>query len=707
MSSQASLKSKGRYDWSSSQASLKSRARSSQSSLRSKASKARYVVQAWVPQSAYLSPNLRNRLKNFALKPLTSVSSPLRRQELRQEIESSHNSINAADCLWNNNNFAFVAEAKAKTIQLRHRTLELLRKTDDSEALARSLWEEEQPSPEDIQDAYTHAEGGDDVEEDSFDALPGALLSSKITGSEFAAEGDEDVTTEERERRHNKIKSLRANMRRRLMSTSMLDDKIFKKEKRHTDTGERHSEARQDGPLLRRMRADRMVTQSALLDPDLSEFDEDIGGRRNTSNERSMRKDEGGRWSARHSPRPTHPGTVSLARGSGSRMSIASPRPPSVTLASRPGLTRSGSHASIANPATTRRSTFVGTSHLNTRRRSSVEKSTVLWEDAREISGTSKTCTLRLCGEQKAGGFSLEACLGKRGASLSSTVKRFLPTDEVEELFAWGQMQEKAPSEKYSWLFDLVSVTVEDDRIGPIGLGDWDVHQLEGKTSARMDDLGFTGDMKELFHMNRSRSKRMSREEEWSKQSTRLDDFEVRKAKDISMLAMKHNMDPSTAEALSQWYLRFDPEGIGKIDEEEFTTFIQKICHTAQRSFSSENAHHEIRWLLGELHTTRDHGGHLAFVQFADWLISKFPQITTMSAYEINRFSDFAEEANLTDSPRTTELQQQLGDLLKRKGDNECRSFKEKSERRTTREKIKRFDSTIKDQSDAGQKKGS
>jgi len=78
-----------------------------------------------------------------------------------------------------------------------------------------------------------------------------------------------------------------------------------------------------------------------------------------------------------------------------------------------------------------------------------------------------------------------------------------------------------------------------------------------------------------------------------------------------------------------------------------------------------------------------------------------------MSAYEINRFSDFAEEANLTDSPRTTELQQQLGDLLKRKGDNECRSFKEKSERRTTREKIKRFDSTIKDQSDAGQKKGS
>jgi len=104
-----------------------------------------------VPPGACVQPSFRKKLKTFSLMPLRSPASTQRREQVRQQIERED--ISDASCLWACNDFAFVAEVKVKTIELRHRTLELLRKVDDAEAL-----ENEVPLTPGVQDEVVQDE---------------------------------------------------------------------------------------------------------------------------------------------------------------------------------------------------------------------------------------------------------------------------------------------------------------------------------------------------------------------------------------------------------------------------------------------------------------------------------------------------------------------------------------------------------------------
>jgi len=106
-------------------------------------------------EGARSSAHRRWKLRGFALRPTPRPASQRRCDGLRAEIEGN-SSIAASEGLWAGEDFAFVAETKARTVALRHRTIELLRKSD---AYACGMGVEEGKEEEDQKTGSVKEEG--------------------------------------------------------------------------------------------------------------------------------------------------------------------------------------------------------------------------------------------------------------------------------------------------------------------------------------------------------------------------------------------------------------------------------------------------------------------------------------------------------------------------------------------------------------------
>jgi len=219
------------------------------------------------PPGACGQPGFRKKLKDVVLVPLESPASSIRRDKLRNQIESED--INDPGPLWACDNLAYVAEAKAKTIELRHRTRELFRKMDIAEAVEKEMPPElpladasdhleqaapDSPPPEDgllAHEART-SEPPLPLEENAEPACPevdGDVVLPEITwcsveevnespmlptSTDGTAVSESDrsdaVDEEEFARRKRKIRSIRGSMRERLSHASIDLNRMIKQE---------------------------------------------------------------------------------------------------------------------------------------------------------------------------------------------------------------------------------------------------------------------------------------------------------------------------------------------------------------------------------------------------------------------------------------------------------------------------------------------
>lgn len=627
----------------------------SKAAATSQHAESRYLLQkARVPREVCASSVLVDRLTGFMLKPVSRVKgSKARREHLRQEIEGQQQ-IKKHDNLWHGDDLSYVAEAKARTIQLRNRTLRLFEKVDSYEQLPEQN-RRVSMAPHCCSQTF-EVEVQEEQEERQIDQ------EENESNTENEQRPQESTSSEESEDYHSFVDQ---DIACHELSPTHLEEPTVPPLPVPTSSPSR-------SPSKRRatLRLDAGLVEIATfhgLAPTLP-ISISRGPSRSSSRIQSRASSPGGNTltpsrPSSATPRGEHQSKSPNSRPS-SRAGAVTPGSKKLDNARKPVLlkSREGLKARML------RRTFTKDEHAKYGARQGIlsnfldkqflfeeKRMIVIEQDGKSDPNGSVAGLIRISeNKESAGGMLFEVCLNQKGWTRGDIVERVIHPDEIQNLFSWGNKQSDAAEARYKWLSDLIVLKVLEDPLqsesasstkgghnigyGIIFNGYDNVDETE-RTHPGLEQ--FRTEVHSLFKATKELCKEEAEFTNFSlrigfhdkRQSVR----EARKELEIESARKRFDLYENTSRALHGWYTRLDVTGDGQIDEEEFGIFMQGIVNTICKSdvFSTRKQWSDFKTF----------NGSIGFTQFVTYLIGKFPHVKNMTAFEVKRFEEKAKRA--------------------------------------------------------------
>lgn len=236
---------------------------------------------------------------------------------------------------------------------------------------------------------------------------------------------------------------------------------------------------------------------------------------------------------------------------------------------------------------------------------------------------------VRLLSDVNTGVFKLEIIFSQTTRRKEVTFERNISGEELQGIMEWGKLADKQPTEQYVWLMGLVYIRHTDvEANGPgeqscIGLKGYD-HSVAIKQAAQtLKDEKMNSEFKAAFTSYRDPASSSSDQEPTHEDKMQED----LKMTQVRLACARQQMDEEAGLALWDWYGREQCA-----ESSENASFLTKICRASGRAEIED-----------ELSSCRGVGG---FLQFVDWLCSKFQNVRAMSAYDVRRFAELIEAEN-------------------------------------------------------------
>lgn len=602
---------------------------------------------------------------SFALKPLSRTRpSQQHYDNLHEDLEQGAAVDDACKGLWEGDGFAFVAETKAKTIQLRSRTIELLNKAASFDKLP-VLRPYDKVLGALRQNLQVSAQTFDLATADEYCA--GELTVQTLVGSSPIApqpppkvgmqQSMEDDTSAVR----TQTQELCCQLEQQTAPTSAMETSsqdLASDTVRIADSAcpassdnmvESHAPSQassstsrpaQDKGAIPRKDASRKFHRAPSL-----QFKEDHDAESSVHARTSNR----GSVTSRSSISSTAPKDA-LSKNASGRMSMAAS--PRLSVQGSPRSWKKSNTNSSMSAAEARKQESGKAGHL----KNWIEKQ-VLYEDKRDVvieavdSGgdfrkDAVPAIVRILENKATGGIRLEVCLNRKQWTYSQVMGRSLELDEVTTFFTWGQQLRESIEARYKWMSDLVRLRVTgslDLPLQELPVGDKECSRFRvmlGEYDA-VDDLNqkcsgfkaFTSGFRERFHKSQEG---VHTETEFNLRtgfnSRHPDMAERRKEVEIESVRKRYGIYENTSRALYEWYARLDSDGDGQIDEDEFSRFMCGIAKTYGQTMDAK----QLQRHYNDMKTATNCVG---FSQFVNFLFYKFPHVQEMTAFQVRRFA--------------------------------------------------------------------
>jgi len=549
-----------------------------------------------VPREVCETPTLAQKLTGFALKPLTRLKASQQRREcLREEIERLRNGIavEASRGLWGGKGFEFVAETKAKTMQLRNRTIALLQKEASFEKLPEDELLNKEACSEQLIENSAAFEKEEGAQNDRF-------MMDQVSAKEQPEEQTPDEVIQDDLANKAKSSQIRANMRLK-----------FKEGPTSTQ------DATKSGLL--------QLLQEATKVPISGEV---IAGTQFLPMSSRRRMEEVGE--ARHQ-RNIRPAPIERKKGQ-----------PAVN---RRRASPTAGEGQSSNQLGGSLSRYIEKQVLFEDKREIVVQ-------ARGGTGTQDLvpATIRVLENRTTGGIRLEVCRGFGQWVQSLALEMSLGLDEVTNLMTRGNKLQEAVEARYKWLCDSVRLK-PIDALSPRekegnrrcnALGDKEgkgyILILAAYDSRHEEDENLSGlDMvrtafRDAFAKSKTELAKQDSEFNLRTAFKNPDMESLRKDREISSARKKFDLYENTSKALHDWYDRLDSSGDGSLDEKEFAHFLRGVVHTFGQTLDDN----QVRRHWQDLRASDGIG----FTKFVNYLLHKFPHVKNMTAFQVKKFEE-------------------------------------------------------------------
>jgi len=235
---------------------------------------------------------------------------------------------------------------------------------------------------------------------------------------------------------------------------------------------------------------------------------------------------------------------------------------------------------------------------------------------------------VRLFSDASTGSFSLEVYFSQTTRRKETEFERHFSGQELQDILEWGEMEDKRPAEQYAWLLTLAYIRHTDNEENGsrekscVGLKGYDQSVTKEQVSKTLLDEKLAIDFKDVFSAIRDRESLWNGIDQEQPQDVKMREDSKNKA--VRLACARHQMDWEVGMALNEWYSR--EKGA---DSFEHSALFRKLCRASGRADAQDES--SINHNLS------------GFVQFVEWLCLKFPQIQTMSAYDVRRFADLVD----------------------------------------------------------------
>lgn len=581
---------------------------------------------------------LKRKLRHLAAPdPIGQILPPAisRQEKLRQEILERRHPVDGRG-LWESESLAFVAEAKTRTQELRERTLQLLAKAEACETTAAEPAERSELSMivansgagsiecarfnfescalDDNASPRTQTENDDgDAQPEPRDAEPtedaedARLATTKAKGAL--------VLTRARASHHSeRRKSRQSTLECALGEPRALDADVAVSGRGTDGQSVRASMRGARKVHMRRSSADDMRRSSA--DASAPEASAGSGSESAFSRSASARKSQGGAF--RRKTPLSNRGKRATGFSSGPPASSSFRITNSVLYEERRSVAGVGER-------------LVSVSRDKT--------SGCLTIEVHAPYGGRATCpaigSVPPCNETSEGGGEAPQISRQKSApaqqahARKGAIQRIIRPEEWLRMIQRASIASWSQADCYRWLVQMVAAASDEDNGLPILV----VPGYEDEDDRPPSPDEEAPDVRGLFQgSNRASVKRTSEDyiSVGRNEEQRRDDAAV------AGVAKRFGMQRDSAEALQALYRRLDSSSDGSIDQQEFTRFLHALAkavgQTAKDETHSKKSWHELR--------SSSETGSVQFPQFATWLLSRHPQVKSMSAWEISGLSE-------------------------------------------------------------------
>jgi hypothetical protein len=199
---------------------------------------------------------------------------------------------------------------------------------------------------------------------------------------------------------------------------------------------------------------------------------------------------------------------------------------------------------------------------------------------------------------------------------------RSLTRKELDDLHELAILPQEE-SACYAWLGDLVEIRLSGDGCNAL------VHlrSYDDRPEKRFESL--RADLRNMLDAQRDSIR------SWQSISRKaLSDSDLVRAEVLSA-ARRLGICAEKADALHEYFVRAGTSTDGSIDKQEFRAFLLNICCVRDQVCISEAKICRHWW---ELHAQAGHH-KVGFTRFLAWLITKFPHVSDITAWQIRRFT--------------------------------------------------------------------
>lgn len=207
------------------------------------------------------------------------------------------------------------------------------------------------------------------------------------------------------------------------------------------------------------------------------------------------------------------------------------------------------------------------------------------------------------------------------------SIEREVSNEEFQDIVSWGELQNSPLSVCYAWLSRLVQVK-QTDEYGAYALS------FKGYDEDRTGASKVSGvesvktDLKHIFMAHQDKVRRDS--EMAPRVSLYESSEQERKQQEMDVATRRLKIPAETSEVLHDCYRHV---GNGHFDEEGFGVFLRNLCQASDRVMMDKAQVHRL-WHEARSYTE---AGLVHFLPFADWMLSKFPHIKHMTAWELRK----------------------------------------------------------------------